>query len=139
MASAVPVRETLLSGRPPLSERDKKKIKCQSATICKIFCKSVKCDQVLAHNSPGAIWTLQPESCCILLICSPPLPMTVEDTVKTLLGFSFSCVNHHYKDCQYDLGKCVHVLTETDHAVRDPVLFRHCRGPDTVGGLDTMM
>lgn len=25
---------------------------------------------------PGEIWTLQPESCWILLICSPPLPMT---------------------------------------------------------------
>lgn len=27
---------------------------------------------------PGAIWTLQPDSCCILLICSPPRPITEE-------------------------------------------------------------
>jgi len=33
-----------------------------------------------AHHSPGAIWTLQPESCWILLICSPPRPITVTDS-----------------------------------------------------------
>lgn len=40
--SGAPVKDTLRSGRPPLS---------------------------------GEICTLQPESCWILLICSPPLPM----------------------------------------------------------------
>lgn len=37
--------------------------------------KSIRLDD-LAFSSPCAIWTLQPESCCILLICSPPRPMT---------------------------------------------------------------
>lgn len=43
----------------------------------------------VACSSPDAIWTLQPESCCILLICSPPRPITEEDTVeRPCLGFS---------------------------------------------------
>lgn len=43
-------------------------------------------DWELAHSWPCAIWTLQPESCWILLICSPPRPMTL---VQRDLDFSF--------------------------------------------------
>lgn len=39
---------------------------------------------VLANKDvlPGAIWTLQPESCWILLICSPPRPITGDKESK---------------------------------------------------------
>lgn len=36
-------------------------------------------------DSPGAIWTLQPDSCWILLICSPPRPMTTNRHTHHLL------------------------------------------------------
>ena len=37
---------------------------------------AVKANATEDETVPGAIWTLQPDSCWILLICSPPRPIT---------------------------------------------------------------
>jgi len=85
-----------------------------------------------AHILPCAIWTLQPESCCILLICSPPRPMTL-GTAK-IVWFRF-CLNMCKTAMSTVKENYEYVLTEADHAIRHPELFRHCGGSDTAGSL----
>lgn len=66
------MRETLLSGRPAVSEN-----KYENNYVSKSSKKNLlTCCLCKMHSLPCANWTLQPDSCCILFICSPPRPMT---------------------------------------------------------------
>lgn len=77
MESGEPVNVTERSGMPPLSVRKggEKNVFC-----CMLPAYEYNWKIQLAGRLPGAICILHPESCCILEICSPPLPITKEST-----------------------------------------------------------
>ncbi len=52
--------------------------------------------KTLQLDSPGEICILQPESCCILEICSPPLPITEnKGLINIVLFMRFKCPPKH--------------------------------------------
>lgn len=107
-ASGDPVRERLLSGRPTLSVR-------QNVTFhskCTIA-RWGETDRSRAVHPPCAIWTLQPESCCILLICSPPRPMTVENSRRDVLNSAWTNATRSPVLGLVKLDVCVYSLRPT--------------------------
>lgn len=72
MLSGVPVREHGRSRRPPLSENT------HTHTPEKTFPHQYTEESAALKVSPEAIWILQPDSSWILLICSPPRPITAD-------------------------------------------------------------
>lgn len=83
---------------------------------------------------PGEICTLQPESCWILLICSPPLPMTAGgrrcggcraglDATGRAGGWDSSLPGSPAQGSPP--GPQGPALTQAHHAIWDPVFLRH--------------
>lgn len=85
MLSGVPVREHGRSIRPPLSART------HTTMTFSLFYMDYMTSLTEApclrkvKLSPAAIWILQPDSSWILVICSPPLPITGERREKRMV------------------------------------------------------